>query len=285
MSNPGQDKVTVRVEVVIEGGRTSSVEMRSSGRLKGTYGYIKYPTSASDNTPIVRQTGGKNYIEAYGDSPMYYGAYPSRVWALAYPTKDVDPAAHPKPDGDALSTFIDKSTGNWSFLLRQSQNNPVPNANCCATPCPLEGDDNSTLLVWWDCSTSSSMDIRHVEAKHFYGYCPGSGGWGLPFTPGRVAVGSQHLPRTLHATFTEALAKLGRVTLTWNGVRWVGESIAGGSLVSLLCHDGMFELMSAGPGAAFIVAGQPTVHPRFHWSVKGTALGTLSGHFGVTLTE
>ena len=292
MSSPGEDKVTVRVEVVVEGGRASveagkptSVETKAIESHHLPLSSITHPSPCPTDTPIVRQTDGVKYIEAWGDAQSMNGKYPWKVWALAYPMTGVTTAMHPTPDmaNGAVSTGCSAINGHWAFLL--VNNNPVPGANCDGTPCASGGSNNSTFLVWYDYGTPSSPNYS-ASATPFHGYCPGSGKSDLASMSGAVAVGSFHLATTLHATFTGALAKLGTVALTWNGVSWAGESSAGGgSILSLLCHDGTFQLMSAGPGTAFIVAGQPRSCQRFFWAAEGTAQGALAGRFGVTLTE
>lgn len=291
MSNSGQDKVTVHVKVVVEGGRAASVETQSQDGLKlQTQGGLKllqmgisYPAPCPTDTTIVSQSGGVNYIEAWGDAPSVNGKLPWQVWALAYNSTGVSTLQHPKPDVGAVNTTPDPSTGHWSFL--QVDNNPVPGAACDGTPCSSGGSNNSTFLVWYDYGSPSSPNYS-VGSTIFHGYCPGSGGAAFAFKPATLVVGSHHLAITLHATFTGALAQLGTVALIWNGVSWVGESAAGGGLVlSLLHHDGAFQLMSAGPGTAFIVAGKPKLCPRFSWTADGMARGALAGHFTVTIVE
>jgi hypothetical protein len=133
--------------------------------------------------------------------------------------------------------------------------------------------------VWYDFGDGSYPQSDYTP---FHTYQPSSSGGAGGGVLALAAAG----PALLYATFTGALAKLGTVILTWNGVSWVGESPAGGGCVlSLLGQGGAFQLMAAGPGAAFIVAGQPTVPPQFHWAAQGKALGALSGPFGVTITE
>lgn len=276
MSNSRQDRLTVRVEVVVEGGRSTTIATPfAEGRA--WYGhFITYPYSYSSNTPVVCQRSGVYYIEAWGESPSDH-PLPAKVWAYAYQPAGVSTTAHPDPDPKAVWTKP-TSTGHWSFHL--SDNNPVPGA---ANPESASGgSNNSTLLVWWD---DGNM-IYNRDNRDFYSYNPGS----IPECPTTMgctyAVGSPHVPATLHATFTGALAKLGNVRLNWNGVSWVGESpLGGGCVLSLLGHGGAFQLMAAGPGAAFIVGGQPKVPPRFHWVAEGKAMGALSGPFGVTITE
>jgi len=283
MSHSGQDRVTVRVEVVVEGGRTSSIQTQSGEERLLPFGNITFPQPCPpSDTPIVRQSSGVNYIEAWGDSPTISGKLPRKVWALAYSVTGVSTSMHPAPETGAVST-TPTANGHWSFL--QADNNPVPGAACEGTPCSSVGRNNSTLLVWWDYGTPSSPNYAVVESTGFHGYCPGSSGAGMA-TAGAVAVGSFHLPTTLHAAFTGALAKLGTVALTWNGVSWVGESSAGGGCVlSLLGHGSAFQLLAAGPGTAFIVAGLPKSCQRFHWSAEGAAWGTLAGPFAVTVLE
>lgn len=283
MSNSGQDKVTVRVEVVIEAGQASSVEAHSLAGPIHRSDDITAPQPCPRDTPIVLQMGGKNYIEAWGGSPTINGKLPWKVWALAYPMTGVSTAMHPKPDTGAIST-TPTATGQWSFL--KADNKAVPNANCDKTPCSSGGSNNSTLLIWWDYGTPSAPSYANVESRPFHGYCPGSGVAGRGATAGAVAVGSHHLATTLRATFTGALAKLGTVGLTWNGVSWAGESsVGGGSVLSFLCHDETFQLMAAGPGAAFIVAGLPKTCQPFYWTAEGKAHGALNGPFGVTIVE
>jgi hypothetical protein len=283
MSNPSQNKVTVRVEVVVEGGGVPTVVTSPSAHLLPPYDFISFPQSAPTSTPIIRQSGGMNYIEAGGTSPRSNSNYPNKVWALAYSNPNVTTAGHQTPDiaGGAVNTTPDPSTGYWSFL--QSNNNAVPGAFCAGSPCPPDGDDNSSLLIWWEYDSSSGVTYSS-ESRPFYGYCPGSGS-GSASVPATVALGSRHVATTLHASFTGALTRLGTVILTWNGVSWAGLSSGCEAVLSFLGQGGAFQLLSAGPGTSFIVAAQTRPGPRFSWTAQGMAQGALAGHFGVTIVE
>ncbi|MGH7174477.1 MAG: hypothetical protein ACRELG_29780 [Gemmataceae bacterium] len=288
MSNPSQNKVTVRVEVVVEGGGASTVMMSPPARQLSHYDFISIPQPAPTSTPIVSQSAGVNYIEATGTSPLSSdGSPPNKVWALAYPNPNVTTTGHKTPDfaGGAVSMKPDPDTWYWHFL-QSDDNNVVPGAFCAGSPCPPDGDDNSTLLVWWEYDTPSGPTYT-PGVRHFYGYCPGSSsGSGAATMPATVAFGSRRLATTLHATFTRALAKLGTVTLAWNGVSWAGDSsVGGGCVLSLLSRDETLQLMSAGPGATFILAAPSGPGQPFSWTAEGSAHGALSGGFGVIIVE
>lgn len=284
MSSSGPDKVSVRVEVVVEGGKATSVETQTQDKAVLALSYITFPQPCPPkDTWIVQQSNGTNYIQAWGGSPTINNKLPSKVWALAYSMPGVSTLTHPTPDNGAISVTPTEN-GQWSFM--QTENNPVPGANCDGNACGSGGANNSTLIVWWDYGTPGSPNYAHVESTPFHGYCPGSGMGAFASKPTTVSVGSYHLATALHATFTGVLAKLGTVLLSWNGVSWAGESSAGGGLVlSLQCHDSIFQLMAAGPGTIFIVAGKPKLCPRFSWSAEGVARGALAGHFTVTIVE
>lgn len=128
MSNSGQDRVTVRVEVVVEGGRSSTIALQSGERRTRLLDYITYPQPSPSNTTVVRQSSGVYYIEAWGESPTNNGSLPSKVWALAYNTPGVSTLKHTTPDTGAVSTTPTLS-GHWSFL--NSDSNPVPGAAAC----------------------------------------------------------------------------------------------------------------------------------------------------------
>jgi hypothetical protein len=273
---PSQSKVTVRVEVVVEGGQATPL-VKTFLKERN----VQYPQPSPADTP-VRQSGGVNYINAGGGSTVVLGHYPSVVYAMAYPNTTTDPndPANATPPAGAVSdnTLAD---GTWSFT--QAKGNQVPGAKCDGTS---GAPNNSTLLVWYDYGGSPHQYT--VEAMYFHGYCPaGSGsGPGLGAEARTVRVGCELLSTTLHATFTGALSALRTVKLAWNGASWVGETAGGGgSVLSFLWHDPVFQLLSAGPGTAFVVAGRPGSFHPFHWSAAGTALGASAGPFGVTITE
>ena len=87
MAEPSTNKVTVRVEVVVEGvaGAPSvTVGKETQGKLKPPFRAIvspqPYPPS---RTPVVR-SGGVNYVGANGGSQVINGQFPRRVCALAF---------------------------------------------------------------------------------------------------------------------------------------------------------------------------------------------------------
>lgn len=275
MAEPSANKVTVRVEVVVEGGAAQVV---TAGKLpQRRLLTISSPQPSPADTPVTK-SGSGNTIAANGGSQVISSHFPRLVWALAYPNPNEGPFDHPIPGPGAVSD-VPGGGGAWSF-------GAVPGAACD----PVSGGpNNSTLIVWFDYGTSTDPDYAVVSSTPFHGYCPGSGPSGATsgVGGGGFAVQAARLRATvLHATFHGALAQLGTVSLRWNGAAWVGVSTqCGGAALSFLGQETGCHLVSAGPGTAFAVAGPAgSAHP-FHWSAHGTAVGAVAGPFHVTLTE
>ncbi|HWG45493.1 MAG TPA: hypothetical protein VN688_22205 [Gemmataceae bacterium] len=282
MSSSSDRKVTVRVEVVIEGGGEApkvttfgpSTTPLMVGSFVKPYQIIYPKPSMTDTTVYV--LGGQNYIEANGISPAMGGSYAQKVWAKAYPRPDASPdqSGLGMPPMDAVSD-TPAGDGSWSFT--RAKNNPV---SACAADNKPGGPDNSTLIVWYQFGGS----YPNVEYTPFHGYLAVSGGSGS-------GAGSGLLVRAagltvLHASFTDALASLGTVALTWNGASWVGgSSAAGGCTLSLVLIEDSCYLISNGPGTVFVVRGVPGSSGLSPCSATGVANGVCAGSFGVTITE
>jgi hypothetical protein len=274
------NKVTVRVEVVVEGAGAAPVVTVQKERPP--FRAIDSPQPSPADTPVT-QVGGVNYIAASGGSQVIANHFPRRVWALAYSNPNEDPLDHPFPDPGAVSD-TPGGGGAWSFSA--AKGNLVPGAACD----PVSGGpNNSTLIVWFDYGSASSPDYAVVASTPFHGYCPASGLSGATSGvsgPGFALLSARLRATVLHATFTGALAPLGTVTLRWNGAAWVGVSThCGGAALSFLGLETACHLVSAGPGTAFVVAGPPGSFHPFHWSAAGTAVGAVAGRFQVTITE
>jgi hypothetical protein len=284
MTRPDESRVTVRVEVVVEGPGheprvTTFAEPGPHAERKRFFTPFRiiFPTpstlSLPSNTPVF-PFGGKQCIEASGTALTHQGSFPGRVRAKAYPDPNLDPtgSGFQVPPSDA-ATDVPLSDGSWSFT--QAKGNPVPGAACDGVS---GGPNNSTLVVWYDFGSGVPCSI---ESTPFHGYCPGgSGGSGS----GSGGFGSP--PTLLHATFTGALATLGTVALAGNGASWLGVSSAcGGSLLAFLSDGSSYTLLSAGPGVLFAVSKVPDSTGPFNWSASGTALGSCGGSFTVTITE
>jgi hypothetical protein len=288
MTNPGQNKVSVRVEVIVEGGQDTPVVSAYAEGPCGTtdfgfdrphgwhHGLQIITPQPTGNTP-VRQIGGVNCIESGGGSPVVSGHFASAVLAKAYPSPSVDPLSHSTPDVGAVSTSV--SGGAWSFTF--AGGNPVPGAACDATS---GGPANSTIIVWYDFGGSPRLYV--TESTPFHGYCPGGSGGSGPASGPSHSAHRRVRSGTLYATFTGALAGLGTVTLHWNGAAWVGTAARGeGSAVSFLGTDPGFHLLAFGPGVAFALSGPPASYHPFTWSATGTAQGAQAGPFEATVTE
>jgi hypothetical protein len=273
-ANPS--KVTVRVEVVVEGGQAAPVVTTYEGvRPLPRALLIERPQPSPADTPVLL-AGSMTLIEASGTSQLMLGHLPRLVWAKAFPTVYVDVSQHQTPDAGAVQD-TPLSDGSWSFT--QAKGNAVPGAAFDSTP---HGPNNSTLLVWFD--FGGSPPVFSVEGTPFHGFrAAGSGG----FAPGWVKVASSRLPAaTLHASFRGSAGDLGDVKLHWNGTSWVGMTQrCGGALLSLVWAEPNCHLLAAGPGVSFAVAGPPDSLDPFHWRASGTASGELAGPFEVVVTE
>jgi len=155
----GENKVTVRVEVVIEGAgdaaRVTTVERPTFAPHAG--GLVKplliiTPTPSS-NVPVYI-IGGKNCIEATGTSPVVMGSYALKVWAMAYPSPYVDPrqSGLSSPPYGAVSD-TPTGSGGWSFT--RAKGNAVPGAGLGGP----SGAPNSTLVVWYDFGGSTPLSV------------------------------------------------------------------------------------------------------------------------------
>ncbi len=276
MAEPSTNKVTVRVEVVVEGaGGAPEVTVRElkKGRRKRFFEAILSPQPFPSRTPVT-QSGGVNFIAANGNSPVANGELPQQVCVLAFPDPNEDPLDYPFPPPGAVCG-APRSDGSWSFSR-------VPGAACDNSSYPR---NNSTLIVWF--GYGSPPDWAIAQGTPFYGVCPASGLSGATSgVHGPAPLADRLRATALHATFTGALAPLGTVALRWNGAAWVGVSThCGGAALSFLGLETACHLVSAGPGTAFVVAGAPGSFHPFHWSAHGTAVGAVSGPFHVTLTE
>jgi hypothetical protein len=273
MTRPGETRVTVRVEVVVEGhGEAPSVTTVSAPATTTRKGGVRpleiiHP-SGSGPVPVFA-FGGNLCIEADGTAPTLEGSYPGKVYAKVYPDPNLDckSSGLAVPPSDAVSDVPNQTDGTWSFT--QAKGNPVPGATCANS-----GANNNTLVVWYFYGSGIPCSI---ECKPFQGVCVSGGaraGW--PPSP----------PATLHATFTGALAALGTVALTSNGPSWFGVSSAcGGAFLAFLGAGEAYSLLSAGPGVAFAVGNSANSCDPFEWSGSGTAMGSCAGVFNVTITE
>ncbi len=283
MTKPGEGKVTVRVEVVVEGAggapvRTVVEVTQPTGPII-KQAQIDSPRPAPADTPVY-SVNGNRVIEASGTSPQVGGSFPQKVWALAFCGLTVTPQQFPTPPQGAVS---DTPLSDGSYSFTRAKGNAVPGACCDGTPGSSGAPNNSTLIVWFDFGGGPSSFA--TASTPFHGYCPGSGS-GPALGSGPVVVGSQVVPALLHATFTGALAVLGSVALAWDGVSWVGETHhRGGAVLSLLGREATFQLQATGPATTFVVAAKPRSFRPFHWSARGQALGALAGKFEVTLLE
>ena len=280
MAEPSTNKVTVRVEVVVEGAAGApavTVQKGTQGKRKPPFRAIVSPQPYPPSKTPVTQSGGVNYVGANGGSQVINGQFPRRVCALAFPSPSEDPFDYPSPPPGAVCV-TPGADGSWSF-------GAVPGAACDNNPYPT---NNSTLIVWFDYGTPGDPDYAVVTSTPFYGVCPvsgPSGGTSGAGGPGRSLLSQLHAT-VLHATFTGALAPLGTVALRWNGAAWVGVSThCGGAALSFLGLETACHLASAGPGTAFVVAAPPGSFRPFHWSAAGAAVGAVAGHFHVTVTE
>jgi hypothetical protein len=268
MTRPGETKVTVRVEVVVEGlgePRVTVAAPEPPPRKAIKPLLIKVPAGGS-SIPVF-PFGGQQCIEANGTAVTDgQGSFPGKVFAKVFSDPNLDPlhtSGFATPPPGAASDTPDPVNGTWSFT--KAKGNPVPGAVCNGSG----SGNNNTLVVWYDFGSGTACSI---ESSHFYGYCT-SGGFGSP-------------PATLSATFTGALATLGTVALAYNGVNWMGVSSAcGGALLAFLGDGSTYTLLSAGPGVLFALSNPPDSTDPFGWSGSGTAMGTCAGNFTVTITE
>src|SRR5207248_722924 len=104
MTQAGQGKVTVRVEVVIEGLQTGATPVVvAAGGQRAVERRIDRPQPSPQDTPVFR-FGGVNCIEASGGSAPVGGHMPVAVWARAYPSPTIDPtqSQFAQPPSDAV---------------------------------------------------------------------------------------------------------------------------------------------------------------------------------------
>jgi hypothetical protein len=199
------------------------------------------------------------------------GKYPTVVKALAYPNTTTTPmqSGMGTPPANAVQGTLSGDGSTWSFSL-------VPGA--AAPESTLGTGDNSTLIVWFDYGDGTWPQNLYTA---FHTYRPPSGGFG---SWEESSEGGE--PGLLHATFTGSLASLGTLHLTREGGKWAGEPTAGGGCtLAFFCVNGVYYLVSTGPGIHFVVSGTPSSLAPFCWSATGAAIGACAGTFGVTLTE
>ena len=286
---PMQSKVFVHIDhvnVYINGGGTGGAQETAPAKQRGVQQAILNPHTQSifrlpADTPIVYQADGINYIEARGGSLSSEGSYPNLIWAKAFPQTNVSPLAQanwePPDDGSAVSV-LPAGDGTWAFLRGSDPGpgNSIPGAAFDNTP---GNPPNSSLLVWYE---YDGDEIEYtVESANFHGYIPPGSK-----SPTSCAVPAHVAARTLVASFTGALAVLGRVNLVWNGVSWTGlSSLNGGSVLTLTQNDQTYQLHSSGPGTSYVVAGKMKSFRPFSWEATGTAVGNVHGNFKVHITE
>jgi hypothetical protein len=272
MTRPGETRVTVHVEVVVEGQgepRVTTVTAPSPHLLKHAIKPLLIKVPAGGSSIAVFPFGGNLCIEASGTALTLQGSFPGKVYAKVFPDPNLDPlhaSGFATPPADAAVDTPDPSDGSWSFT--KAKGNPVPGAVCNGSG----SGNNDTLVVWYDFGSGTACSI---EFSPFYGYCVSGG------------LGSAPQPGPLSATFSGALASLGTVALAYNGVSWMGVSGAcGGALLAFLGDGTNYTLMAAGPGVLFAVSNPADSPDPFSWSGSGTAMGSsCAGSFNVTITE
>jgi hypothetical protein len=285
MAGSSDNKVVVRVEVEVGG---ACVVKPVFQKLFAT----DYPEPWPKDTPVIN-SGGQRFIPAHGNRSMGSPPKPAvivRAKVYADPNLNPNDAQYKEPPADAPHD-VPAPNGTWSFSA--TKNNLLPAPTCDADQGSLgQGDNNSTLLVWY---AFLGLDHWVIEDTKFHAYCPpgsgtsgASGTSGTPSGSGLIGFGSQAVPAVLHATFLGSLAPLTTVPLAWNGLCWVGMSPALGGVLLAFNSAGMTcTLLSPGPGIAFMVAGAPASFTPFVWSGAGaaTGAGAGAGPFNVTVTE
>jgi hypothetical protein len=267
MSDSRQNRVTVRVEVVVDGATTTVQAGHINHRI-----YTPKPSLQTPNTP-VRIAGGLKYVESTGQKLSTNGDPAFVVRAQAYPSVLTDVltnAAYDTPPVGA-ATDIPLDDGSWSFTVAKS--NDVPGAACDDVD---GGPDNSTIIVWY---AFPGQTAYSREFTAFHGYCPAGSGSGSH-------VGPASLPMTLFANFTGDLAALGTVTLTFNGTSWLGvASGLGGFFLTFFFGDPDCTLTGMGGPGSFVVTRAATSLNPFFWAGEGSIDGFGAGLFGVNLTQ
>jgi hypothetical protein len=275
MTRPGETKVTVRVEVVVEGyGEEPHVTTVTEpfGRTpRRRFKVMEILNPGGGSLVPVFPYNGQMCIEADGEClTSSSGSFPGRVRAMVFPGPN--PSGLPSSPPPGAASDVPTLDGKWSF--KQSKGNPVPGATCGGSG----SGNNNTLVVWYDFGSGIPYSS---ESTPFVGYCvsggpSGSGsGIGVPPPPG-----------TLHAGFSGALASLGTVALAWSGVGWLGAaSGCGGSLLMFFGDGTSYTLVATGPGVLFSVTNSPNSASPFSWSASGSALGSCAGAFDVVITE
>ena len=277
MSSPEPIKVTVRVDVVVEGGtaqpvvRTIETHPNPAGKPRLTFLRVDIPSASTlspeTDYPLYSASGGY-LLEASGECLTNGGSFPGLVFAKAYPDPNLDPnnAAYDAPPSDAAVT-CPLGNGNWSFS--RSQGNSIPGAVPDNVP---SGANNNTLIVWFDFGNTNPKYSK--ESTPFHGILSTN-----------TLLGCATGGATRYATFSGALARFGTVALSWNGVNWFGTPPGmKGSALSLVktCTD--YILVLAGPEIGFTATGQASSNSPFVWCGSGVA--TPQGQaFSVTITE
>lgn len=286
MSSPDPLKVTVRVDVVVEGGQVQPVQTTVEDSRQQLIRQlarplvpliIHYPlpsSSGSPNNTTVYPVSGQNYIEANGNCLTMSGSFPSQVWAMAYPNPSINPSMSGYATPTSGAVMDTPTTGGWSFT--RTKGNPIPGATYDSIS---GGPNNSTVIVWY--YFGGSPAVYSTEYTPFHGYLASiSGG------SGSVNHSGTHGSVKLHATFTGTLSALGTVHLVWNGSIWFATpSGVGGSVLTFARIGSEYILILAGTGMAFTVTGATKSTSPFVWSGIGTAVGPVAGQFGVTITE
>jgi hypothetical protein len=275
------NKVTVRVEVVVEGGQTTVVTDEIKPGVGGRaladeikHGVvtrlIKEPNpNAGGNWAVTPKSGGNVLNQANGQAPPLSSGFAKYVLAKAFNRTNMM-SPYPRPDSTWVSGTVGATTGEWWVYN-------IPGSGCDSTS---GGEPNSTLIVYY--SNDNSTPLPNPDSTVYHGYnstCPRSSSLSPDHTwPVQKTM--------LKATFTGALAALHTIHLNWNGVSWVGEARgAGSSVLSLTSNGPFFQLAASGPGTSFVVAAQLSSHAPFELTASGNALGNLAGPFKVTITE
>ncbi len=274
MSSPQPIKVSVHVEVVIDGQTVHPVvttvkqQQMQRARPRLQVMIIDNP-SPSTNTPAtdfpVYPQSAQNVVESNGECLTMDGSFPGMVYARAYPDPALDTSGSgfDAPPSNAVSD-IPLNNGAWSFT--RSKGNPIPNPAGDNTP---SGANNSTLVVWYDFGTTTPRYSK--ETTPFHGLLTNC--YGPPETS------------TRYATFTGSLSEFGTVPLLWNGVNWFAIPPGlRGAMLSLVKSGEECILLLAGPELGFTAAGKTTSTAPFVWSGTG-AVSPLGHEFGVTITE
>jgi hypothetical protein len=280
MSSSSDNKVVVHVEVEVNGVPVGPTELEK-GYAKFKPFALGLPQPSPLDTPVFWYAGSQSagICCATGSSPIVNQQFATIVKAIAVPSTTVnllDPKYASPPNQAATTTIIN---GNWQFW--QASGNPVLGGAGDSIP---GNPNNSTLLVWF-LFTGATV----LEATLYHGLYMNSGST-CPSGSAGVGVSNQFVARSkskyLVARFRGALAPLREVSLTWNGVNWVGMAkVEGGVIITLMECNGTYQLQAAGPAATFVVAGRPKAIQPFHWSVSGVAIGGHHGEFHVDITE